>query len=279
MISVLYVDDESTLLEIAKLYLERKQMFTVDTVTSGSLALEYLDTHTPDIIISDYQMPEMDGIEFLKRVRTRHIDLPFIIFTGKGREEVVVQAFEYGADGYLQKGGNPVAQFVELEQKIRINVQRVKANRDLARSEERYHSLYLMLRRMCDNVPACIWAKDLNNRYIFANKAMCDHLLNAKDTEEPLGKTDMFFAERERAAHPDNPTWHTFGEICRDTDMTVLQEKRAQHFDESGNVKGNRIFLDAFKGPFYDDEGKIIGTVGCGRIVGPHPEHDSGSVP
>ncbi|SDD24128.1 PAS domain S-box protein [Williamwhitmania taraxaci] len=133
--------------------------------------------------------------------------------------------------------------------------------------ESKYKNLYLMLRMMCDNVEDMLWAKDLNNCYIFANKSMCEKLFNAEDTKEPVGKNDMFFAERERERHLDNPEWHTFGEICRDTDSIVLENKRTERFDEYGNVKGEFLFLDVYKSPFYDEQGNIIGTVGSGRDV------------
>jgi len=91
---------------------------------------------------------------------------------------------------------------------------------------------------MCDNAPDLIWAKDLENRYTFCNRAMCQILLNAVDTEEPIGKTDMFFANREREAHPDNPHWHTFGEICRDSDSVVVASRTPRRFEEHGRVRG-----------------------------------------
>ena len=124
-----------------------------------------------------------------------------------------------------------------------------------------------LLRLICDNVPDMIWAKDLNKRYIFANAAICRDLLSATDTEEPLGKTDIFFAERERNRYADNPEWHTFGEICRDTDQITLDAGCPQQFDEFGNVKGRFMFLDVHKAPLYDDQGIMIGIVGSGREV------------
>lgn len=124
-----------------------------------------------------------------------------------------------------------------------------------------------MLRLMCDNVPDLLWAKDLDRRFLFVNQAMCDKLLIAKDTVEPVGKTDMFFAERERKNHADHPDWHTFGEICRDSDSVVLETGKAGRFDEFGNVQGKFLFLDVYKAPFRDADGKILGTVGCGREV------------
>ena len=69
MFSILYVDDEPSLLEIGKLFLENSGMFSVDTVTSTPKALLALAKKRYDAIISDYQMPEMDGIEFLKQVQ------------------------------------------------------------------------------------------------------------------------------------------------------------------------------------------------------------------
>lgn len=124
-----------------------------------------------------------------------------------------------------------------------------------------------MLRLMCDNVPDLLWAKDLNRRYLFVNQAICDKLLCASDTREPIGKNDMFFAERERAAHPEEAEWHTFGEICRDSDSIVMESGVPGRFDEFGNVRGEFLFLDVYKAPFRDRAGTIIGTVGCGRVV------------
>jgi len=118
MISVLYVDDEDVLLDIGKTYLERTGKLKVDTTTSVAHAFELLSLSRYDVVVSDYQMPEMDGIEFLRKLRTAFPKMPFIIFTGKGREEVAIEAFEYGADFYLQKGGAPKPQFTELARKI-----------------------------------------------------------------------------------------------------------------------------------------------------------------
>jgi len=133
---VLYVDDEPGLLEIGKLFLEKEGEFAVDTLTSAREALDQLNTERYDAIISDYQMPEMDGITFLKQLKASGNATPFIIFTGRGREEVVIEALNEGADFYIQKGGEPKAQFVELANKIRYAVSRRRSEEKLGASVE-----------------------------------------------------------------------------------------------------------------------------------------------
>lgn len=134
-------------------------------------------------------------------------------------------------------------------------------------NDEPYHGLYDMLRSMCDNIPDLIWAKDLQKRYLYANPAMCSKLLIADHPAEVVGKTDLFFAQRQRALHPERADWHTFGEICSDTDDTVIASRAPGRFDEYGNIRGEPLFLDVYKAPFLNAAGELIGTVGCGRDV------------
>jgi CheY-like chemotaxis protein len=128
MLSVLYVDDDPSLLDLGKLYLEKSGTIRVEIIDSALEALEKIRTTKYDAIISDFQMPKMDGIEFLKAVRAEHPLLPFIIFTGKGREEIIIEALNNGADHYLQKGGDPRPQFVELIHNIERSVERKRAH-------------------------------------------------------------------------------------------------------------------------------------------------------
>jgi PAS domain S-box-containing protein len=127
-ISVLYVDDEPGFLEVGRSYLEQSSEFTVTTVQSGSAALDRLKSNGIQAIVSDYQMPVMDGIEFLKKVRTADKHIPFIMFTGKGREEIAIEAFENGADFYLQKMGEPKPLYAELMLKIKTAVEHRRAD-------------------------------------------------------------------------------------------------------------------------------------------------------
>ena len=137
MISVLYVDDEPGLVALLRHYLQETGEFEVVTAGSGTEALALLERFRVDVVVSDYQMPGMNGIELLRECRRRFGDLPFILFTGRGREEIVIEAIEHGVDFYLQKGGDAAAQFAELAHKCRQVVRRRRAEEELRASEVR----------------------------------------------------------------------------------------------------------------------------------------------
>jgi len=124
-----------------------------------------------------------------------------------------------------------------------------------------------LLKLLSQNLPDMLWVKELNGNYVYANQAICDGLLMAKDTDEPIGKNDIFFAMRERNRHPNNPDWHTFGELCFNSDLVVVENNKPMKFEEYGNVKGKILYLEVYKAPFCDKDGNIIGTVGAGRDI------------
>ena len=166
-IRVLYVDDEPALLEITRIFLEKTGEFRVDTSISAKDALENHSIPSYDAIVSDYQMPEIDGIAFLKIIRDQFGSIPFILFTGRGREEVVIAAINNGADFYLQKGGDPKAQFAELTHKIRQVVLRKQAEASSRESESRFQQLV-------EQAPFPITLNRLDGSILFTNKKFLD---------------------------------------------------------------------------------------------------------
>jgi PAS domain S-box-containing protein len=113
----------------------------VETLFSVASARAAMAKTRYDVIVSDYQMPIENGIQFLKSLRGRGDHIPFILLTGKGREEVVIEALNSGADFYLQKGGEPTPLYVELEHRIRGVVRRHDAEMRLQESENRFEQL------------------------------------------------------------------------------------------------------------------------------------------
>jgi PAS domain S-box-containing protein len=214
MISVLYVDDEPDLLELAQLFLEQSGTFQVTTSTSAQDILDSGKIHSYEVIISDYQMPGLDGIGFLKAVRERYTDLPFILFTGRGREEVVIQALNHGADFYIQKGGDPRAQFAELANKIQYAVSRKRAEKELQRKNDELNASYEQIaaneeelrqqldeltakqealkdseerfRAFTENVPDLTTIADINGKYTYVSPSI--QRITGQDAGDLLGE-------------------------------------------------------------------------------------------
>ncbi len=135
-IRVLCVDADADFLAMTAAFIERHDI-AVLTETSTRAAIERLEQEKIDCIVSDYQMPEMNGLEFLSVVRDSFPHIPFILFTGKGSEEIASEAISAGVTDYLQKEGNP-DQYEVLTNRIENAVAKRRAERDLRRTESRY---------------------------------------------------------------------------------------------------------------------------------------------
>jgi PAS domain S-box-containing protein len=170
MIHTLLVDDEPVLLGVSKAFLEREEDISCETCESAQEALELLSIQDFDAVVSDYDMPQMDGIALLKAVRARDPDLPFILLTGRGREEVVIEALNNGADFYLQKSTEPRALYMELASKIRHAVDRRRAKQALIRTQF-----------SIDHLSAELYWIDPNGFLIDVNEYACKKLGYTRD--------------------------------------------------------------------------------------------------
>ncbi|MHA2371073.1 MAG: PAS domain S-box protein, partial [Candidatus Hodarchaeales archaeon] len=143
MTNVLLVDDDENLLDIAKTHLENHEpSFMVTTSTSAKNALGKLAEAQFDVIVSDYKMPKMNGLAFLKSLREESNLTPFIIFTGQGREEVAMDALNLGANYYLMKGAHARSTFGELAHIIRQVTEHKQTEEALRESEERFSKAF-----------------------------------------------------------------------------------------------------------------------------------------
>ena len=131
---ILHVDDESDFTELVSVFLEREDdRFEIVQATSASNGLNRLSEQAFDCVISDYDMPGCNGIEFLEEIREAFPNLPFILFTGKGTEEIASDAISAGVTDYLQKQpstdcytvlANAVSNAIEHHQSIQMVRQR-----------------------------------------------------------------------------------------------------------------------------------------------------------
>jgi PAS domain S-box-containing protein len=264
MISILLVDDEPALLDVAQIFLEKGGTMKVTLSESGYNALQVLKSGNFDIIVSDYEMPGMNGIDLLKAVKSGNPDIPFIIFTGRGREHVAIEALNYGASFYLQKGGDPKSQFAELKNMIDQAVNRKKAEEEVKLNESRLSAiidLYRMtsatrqefsnyaLEKAIELTKSRIgYLAFLNedetvlNIYAWSRQAMDECRISNKPLEYPVSKTGLWGeAVRQRRAiitneyAADNP----LKKGCPDGHVHLSRHMNVPVFD------GNRIVIVA----------------------------------
>jgi PAS domain S-box-containing protein len=164
MMRVLYVDDEEDLLDLAKEFLESSPDVVVETAPRARDGLQRVREGGIDAVVSDYMMPEVDGLAFLKELRSAGDRTPFILFSGKGREEVVIDALNNGVDFFVQKGGAAVPMFAELAHKVRQAVERRRTDEALKESERRF-------RQVIETLPVGLWLADKDGTLLLGNSA------------------------------------------------------------------------------------------------------------
>jgi DNA-binding response OmpR family regulator/Flp pilus assembly protein TadD len=180
------IDDEPALLEVLKLFSERSREMSVHTAQSATEALKILPEKTFDAIIVDYDMPDLNGIEFLKILRSEGDTTPVIIFTGVGHERTAIEAINNGANFFLQKGEDPQMQFRELITMVKTAVERTYLGRNLGTTKR---IIYDMINFSSD--PS--FAIDREGKVVAWNAPM-EQLTDVK-ASDILGKGDYIYAE------------------------------------------------------------------------------------
>jgi PAS domain S-box-containing protein len=161
------VDDDPGLLDLACRFLRSREDLLIDSCFSAIDAMAKMAENGYDVIVLDYELPAMDGIQFLREVKGRGDMTPVIIFTGKGREEVVIEALNAGADFYLQKGGDPRMSFLELLYMIREAAARNRSRLELEESERRF-------RESLEHIPLISYQLDREGKITFCNEHFLD---------------------------------------------------------------------------------------------------------
>ena len=140
-IAVLHVDDGPDVLELTAEFLAMEDVaFEFRSETSAEAGMADVEEADLDCVVSDYRMPGTDGLEFLSRVRASYPDLPFVLFTGQGSEEIAADAISAGVTDYLQKGADP-SQYTVLANRISNAAAQYRTGRELARTRRSYEKM------------------------------------------------------------------------------------------------------------------------------------------
>jgi PAS domain S-box-containing protein len=185
-IQVLNVDDDSDFLKITKRILEVLDAFKVDTALSVDEAMDKMKRTEYDVIVSDYQVHGKSGLDFLKELRANGNNVPFVLFMGKGRESLAIQALNFGADQYFNKLGDPETVYGELAHGIRQIVEKRRAEKALKDSEAKCRSFF-------ENARDAAITLDLKGNIIAINKAVEEYGFKKS---EVIGKNMRRFVPR-----------------------------------------------------------------------------------
>jgi len=178
MPEILLIDDEEGILDLTKVYLEKEdQNFICTTTSLPEKAFNDIISNSFDIVVTDYKMPVLDGLQLLEKIRSSGNDIPVIIFTGQGREEVAMKALNLGADYYLMKTGHSKNLYAELAHIIKrtLNQRQMKlslkeSEKALLESEERFRTIF---NEANDGI---LLASLESKKFINGNKMICKML-------------------------------------------------------------------------------------------------------
>ncbi|WP_394337738.1 PAS domain S-box protein [Halobellus sp. Atlit-38R] len=243
-IDVLHVDDNESILDLSATFLEKNHnLLSVHSKLDVKEALDYLETNEIDCIVSDYDMPNLNGIEFLERVRERYPDVPFILYTGKGSEEVASKAISKGVTDYLQKRTG-----TEQYELLANRIDNAVAQRQ---SEQRANKIERWLIELAEETTNILWIFTADmDEVIFINSAFEELYGIPIDRlrDDPLGFLD--------ATHPEDRQ-HVAQAVERLRDgKTVELEHRVNESEDYQRwvyVQGK---------PIRNDNGEVTRVVG-----------------
>jgi PAS domain S-box-containing protein len=241
-IRVLHVDDDPSFTDVTATLLERMdERFRVETATGPEEALDRLAEHEVDCVVSDYEMPMTDGIEFLQAVREVYPELPFLLFTGKGSEEIASEAISAGVTDYLQKEGG-TDQYTVLANRIENAVEKYRTEQELDATRNRYQQL------VEQNLAGIYIIQDWEVAYV--NPKIAE--IFGYEQEELVGNSPIeLIAPEERDRARENLRRRFEGEIDDIKYQTVARTRAGERIHVE--LHGSRIE--------YDGRPAIIGTL------------------
>jgi PAS domain S-box-containing protein len=248
-ITVLHVDDDPEFADLTGSFLEREDdQFAVETATSADEGMKRINACPPDCVVSDYDMPHVDGLEFLRAVREEYPDLPFVLFTGKGSEAVASDAIAAGVTDYLQKESG-TSHYTVLANRIS---NAVEAARSGAKAERRHHRLEQILK----TVPGCVVQLDADGQFVFANERAEEILGLETDEVTQRAYNDPEWELQQPNGEPIPDEKLPFRQVC-DTGEPIYNAEHAITWPD-----GSRKILSVNAAPLFDETGDVESVVG-----------------
>jgi PAS domain S-box-containing protein len=247
---ILQVDDDPMQCEFMRIVLKRKAPdFEVTSSEEALQALELIKTRDYDCVISDYQMPVMNGLELLKEVRKLNEDLPFVFLTGQGNEQLAVSALRAGANDYFTKD-DEFAKDERLIRSIRNLVATYKHTRESKHNEQQLRKLY----KAMEQISSLCVITDREGRIEYINPA-CSRI-TGYSFEELQGKKPSVFKSGD---HPDayySDLWKQIssGQVWNGTFLN--RKKDGSTYWESASIA-----------PVYDNAGEITHFIKVARDI------------
>ena len=233
-LQILHVDDEEEFLDLAVAHFEQiDESFDILTETDAFAALELLEEESIDCVVSDYNMPTLDGIAFLKEVRAFDQDLPFILFTGRGSEEIASDAISAGVTDYLQKKPGK-ERYTMLANRIKNATDRYRAMKAVEETREYYHRI---LEHSSDYV------------IIVDGNGMIDYVSPSVKRVMGYDPSDLIGTNAFEFPHPEDrdTAIQSLSSVIDNPEMEVTVEYRAQDADGEWRwieVRGGNLLAD-----------------------------------
>lgn len=185
-LTVVIIEDEEAHFTLMKRAIAKEfPHASVHHFQEANLYLEQLDSIIPTVIITDYLLPGMNGIEFLEVLNRKGSDIPVIMITGQGDENIAVRAMKLGAIDYLVKSANFFTLLPSVIEKV---VRKNRLEQSLLNSERRFQD-------MAENTSDWIWEMDVQGKFIYSNPVVEDII--GYPREEVVGRYfyDFFSSE------------------------------------------------------------------------------------
>jgi PAS domain S-box-containing protein len=219
-----------------------------DQVDTANALEAALDRQTWDIIIADYTLPQLHGLEAMALVKERGLDVPCIILSGRSGEDIAVAAMKAGAHDYIMK--HDLSRLIPA---IERELREAEDRRARRRAEATLQENYEILQAVFEGVSDAIFVKDLQGRYVLINSVGAQAV--SKSPEDVIGKDDAELFTAESVGH------------ILEHDRQVLTSGATRNYEETITVLGTpRIFLST-KAPHRDQQGRIIGIIGIARDI------------